>query len=43
MLPLSVDKIISSSSFTTKVDATSPLRGELIIPIMPFPPLLVTL
>ena len=43
ILPLSVDKIISSVSFTTSDDAIFPFRGELIIPIIPFPPLFVTL
>ena len=43
MLPLSVDKIISSVSLTTSDEAIFPFLGELIIPIIPFPPLLVTL
>ena len=42
-LPLSVDRIISSSFDTTRVDVTFPFLFELIIPIIPFPPLLVTL
>ena len=43
MLPLSVDKIISSFSPTIKEEEMFPFLGELIIPIMPFPPLIVTL
>ena len=43
MLPLPVDNSISSVSLTTKDDAIFPFLGELIIPIIPFPPLLVTL
>ena len=43
MLPLSVDNIISSFSLTTKDDEIFPFLGELIIPIIPFPPLFVTL
>ena len=42
MLPLSVDKIISSSSLTTKEAEIFPFLGEFIIPIIPFPPLFVT-
>ena len=43
MLPLSVDKIISSDSLTTKLEEIFPFLGEFIIPIIPFPPLFVTL
>jgi hypothetical protein len=43
ILPLSVDKIISSSSPTIKEDEIFPFLGEFIIPIIPLPPLLVTL
>ena len=43
MLPLSVDKIISSSSPTINDDEIFPFLGEFIMPIMPLPPLLVTL
>ena len=43
MLPLSVDNKISSVSLTTREDDIFPFLGELIIPIIPFPPLLVTL
>ena len=43
MLPLSVDKSISSFSLTTKDEAIFPFLGEFIIPIIPFPPLFVTL
>ena len=42
-LPLSVDSIISSSSETTSVEVTFPFLFEFTIPIIPFPPLLVTL
>ncbi len=42
-LPLSVDKIISSPSSTGRDAATFPFLDEAIIPIIPFPPLLVTL
>ena len=42
-LPLSVDKITSSSLETISVDVTLPFLSELTIPIMPFPPLFVTL
>ena len=42
MLPLSVDNIISSDSFTTNDDAIFPFLGEFIIPIIPLPPLFVT-
>jgi len=40
---LFVEIIISSPSNTGKEEATSPFLGELIIPIMPLPPLFVTL
>ena len=43
MLPLSVDKSISSVSLTTNEDDIFPFLGEFIIPIIPFPPLFVTL
>ena len=43
ILPLSVDNIISSLSLTTNVEEMLPFLGELIIPIMPLPPLFVTL
>ena len=43
ILPLSVDKRISSASSTTNVEAMFPFLGEFIIPIIPLPPLLVTL
>ena len=43
ILPLSVDKIISSFSLTTNDEEIFPFLGELIIPIIPLPPLLVTL
>ena len=42
-LPLSVESIISSSLETTKVDVTFPFLFELTIPIIPLPPLFVTL
>ncbi len=42
-LPLFVDISISSPSKTGKDEATLPFLGEVIIPIIPFPPLLVTL
>ena len=42
MLPLSVDSKISSDSLTTKDEAILPFLGEFIIPIIPFPPRLVT-
>ena len=41
-LPLSVDSIISSSLETISVDVTLPFLVEFTIPIIPFPPLLVT-
>ena len=41
-LPLSVEIKISSPSSTGKDAATLPFLGEFIIPIIPFPPLLVT-
>ena len=41
-LPLLVDIKISSPSNTGKEDEILPFLGELTIPIMPFPPLLVT-
>ena len=41
-LPLFVDIIISSPSKTGNEDEIFPFLGELIIPIMPFPPLFVT-
>ena len=40
---LSVERIISSSSPTTRLQAIFPFLEELIIPIIPFPPLFVTL
>ena len=43
MLPLSVDNIISSLPSTTNVEEMLPFLGELIIPIIPLPPLFVTL
>ena len=43
MLPLSVDNKISSVSFTINVEAIFPFLGEFIIPIIPLPPLFVTL
>ena len=42
-LPLFVDIKISSPSNTGKDDVIFPFLGEFIIPIIPFPPLLVTL
>ena len=42
-LPLLVDISISSPSYTGKEDEILPFLGEFIIPIIPFPPLLVTL
>ena len=42
-LPLSVDKITSSPSLTGKDAATFPFLDEVTIPIIPFPPLFVTL
>ena len=42
-LPLFVEITISSPSFTGNDDETLPFLDELIIPIMPLPPLLVTL
>ena len=41
-LPLFVDIKISSPSKTGKDEATLPFLDEFIIPIIPFPPLLVT-
>ena len=41
-LPLSVDKMTSSPSFTGKEAATFPFLEEATIPIIPFPPLFVT-
>ena len=38
-----VDNKISSVSLTTNEDEILPFLGELIIPIIPFPPLFVTL
>ena len=42
-LPLSVERIISSPSSTGNDAATFPFLDEAIIPMIPFPPLLVTL
>ena len=42
-LPLLVDIKISSPSNTGKDDVMFPFLGELTIPIMPLPPLFVTL
>ena len=42
-LPLLVEIKISSPSNTGNEDEIFPFLGELIIPIIPFPPLLVTL
>ena len=42
-LPLLVDIIISSPSFTGKDEDTFPFLDEFTIPIIPFPPLFVTL
>ena len=43
MLPLSVDKVFHHDFITIKEDAIFPFLGEFIIPIIPFPPLFVTL
>ena len=42
-LPLLVDIKISSPSYTGNEDEILPFLGELTIPIIPFPPLFVTL
>ena len=42
-LPLSVDKITSSPSLTGNDAATLPFLDEATMPIIPFPPLFVTL
>ena len=42
-LPLFVEIKISSPSNTGKEDEIFPFLGELIMPIIPFPPRLVTL
>jgi hypothetical protein len=42
-LPLFVEISISSPSKTGKEDVIFPFLGELTIPIIPLPPLLVTL